>query len=461
MTSIYYGGIMPRICQITESEGTAVSLLAKTTPSEIDPVFNSPEYKRSRGAYIAQCTFEYFIAILVSDAYLAKLLIDIGISDTWIGVIESFASAAFLFQLVSLLLVRSVTSTKGIAIVLNSLSQLLFVGLYFIPFIPLPLAVKTVLVCACILLAYISQYAVSSMIYKWANSYVHPTKRGVYSATKEMISLITGMVFTFIAGQIIDRCEALDNLHAGFLFIAIAGLILSICNFVCMLLIKRDAIPKQTNSIPFSAVLRKILGNRSFRHVILLTCLWNFARFTTVGFMGTFKTKDLLLTVGTVQIINIIANLCRFFLSKPIGRFSDRTSFTRGIELALCIAAIGFAVNAFSSPSTWFCIVIYQIFYNVSIAGTNQNMNNIVYSYVPADYFVQASAIKNSIGGIVSLLSSLLGARILAAVQSNGNKLFGITLYGQQILSVLSFTVLIIAIVYVHFVLARKEVMQQ
>ena len=52
--------------------------------------FNSIEYKRSRNAYMAQCTVEYFVSLLVTDAFLAKLLSSIGISDMIIGIISSF-----------------------------------------------------------------------------------------------------------------------------------------------------------------------------------------------------------------------------------------------------------------------------------------------------------------------------------------------------------------------------------
>lgn len=43
--------------------------------------FNLPEFKRSRGAYVAKETAEYFVSLLVTDAFLAKLLTSMGISD--------------------------------------------------------------------------------------------------------------------------------------------------------------------------------------------------------------------------------------------------------------------------------------------------------------------------------------------------------------------------------------------
>ena len=36
--------------------------------------FDSKEYKRSRKAYCIECAFEYFVSLLVVDAFLAKVL---------------------------------------------------------------------------------------------------------------------------------------------------------------------------------------------------------------------------------------------------------------------------------------------------------------------------------------------------------------------------------------------------
>jgi len=169
--------------------------------------FETKEYKLSRKAYVAQCTFEYFISILVTDAYLAKMLSHQGISDAMIGIISSFVSLAFLFQLSAIFLVDRVKNTKKTVIILDSVFQVMHIFLYTIPFLPIGKTAKTVIIISSILFGYLCKYAVSSMLFKWANSYVEPSKRARYSANKEMISLITGMVFTAVVGFVIDKYE--------------------------------------------------------------------------------------------------------------------------------------------------------------------------------------------------------------------------------------------------------------
>ena len=94
-----------------------------------------------------------------------------------------------------------------------------------------------------------------------------------------------------------------------------------------------------------------------------MTVLYDVARYIMLGFMGTYKTKELLLSVGAVQIINMIANLARFFISKPFGRFSDKYTFAKGMEFAFVLVTLAVFVNIFTTPQTWWCIVIYTILY--------------------------------------------------------------------------------------------------
>ena len=194
--------------------------------------YNAPDYRRSRGSYMAQCTVEYFVSLLVTDAFLAKLLTHIGISDALTGVISSFITLAFVFQLLSIPLVKSKISTKKIVMFFDTMSISFFMFLYFIPFLPVNKGVKTVLVVLTVLIANVTKYLILSLCFKWANAFVEPTKRARYSANKEIVSLVTGIVFTFAVGWIMDRFEALDNLEGAFLFIAIGVLILNVCNFI-------------------------------------------------------------------------------------------------------------------------------------------------------------------------------------------------------------------------------------
>ena len=424
--------------------------------------FNSPEYKRSRGAYISQQTAEYFVSILVTDAFLAKLLTWIGISDALAGIISSFITLAFVVQLASIFLVRLKVSAKRLTIFFDTLSIFSYMFLFFVPFITQDKTLRTVLVVLSVLIAYIGKYLINSIAFKWANSYVEPTKRARFSANKEMISLFTGMIFTTIVGIVIDRYESLGDLEGAFLFIGVGVLVLNIVNFISFSLIKKDSKEEQTdNSQPFKEVIKNTLGNKNFRSVIVLTVIFNIASYFTVGFIGVFKTNDLMMSMLLIQIINVVANFARMLISKPIAKYSDKFSYAKGMQLGLMISAAGYLAIVFTTKATWFLMIVYVVLHNCSLAGTNQNSFNIAYSYVDSKYITQAMAIKNSIGGICGFFASLAGGKILSVIQANGNTLFGMPVYGQQVLALISVVMLVVAIIYIRKVIAKQKVMIQ
>ena len=75
-------------------------------------IYDSAEYKKSRYAYMMECTFEYFVALLVGDAYLASLLTSIGMPDSMVGIVSSVASLLFCFQLLTMVFVQHVKNVK-------------------------------------------------------------------------------------------------------------------------------------------------------------------------------------------------------------------------------------------------------------------------------------------------------------------------------------------------------------
>ena len=427
-------------------------------PQTESPDFDSPSYRQSRRAYAAQCTLEYLVSLLVADAFLAKLLNRLGLDDATVGIISSLVSLSFLIQLLSLFLYRLNWNAKKLVLVFYPISQLLLSSVYLIPFLPIRGTAVKVTVMACILTAYVFQYLVYNVIFRWANSFVSPAHRASFSAAKEIVSLASGIVFTAVVGLAFDKFEAAGKLREGFLLLAVLAFVLSAANIFCVCRIRREEPQGRCGSgKTFREILSGTVGNRNFRSVILLTAIWETAKYMTVGFLGIYKTGDLMMTVFAVQVINIAANVVRMLVSRPFGKFSDKYSFAAGMALALSFAATAFLVNSFTTPATRWLIAVYAVLYAVALAGLNQNAFNITYSYVASDYITEAMAIKNCFGGLCGFGASLLGGGLLRTVQANGNRLFGITVYGQQLLSGISFCLTVVALLLTVFVVGRQK----
>ena len=427
--------------------------------------FDSKEYKRSRVAYMMECTFEYFVSLFVIEAYLAKVLQYIGVEDSLIGIISSLISLSQLFQLFSIFVVQKICNTKRFVVSFHMIGQLLFMSLYFVPFMPFANEYRAVIAVFCILAAYFGNYFVTNIIYNWGNSYVEPHHRARFGATKESISLVTGVAMTLIVGQTMDAFDANQNPEGGFIFAAIAILIFCVADFVCLMFIKNDIKPKQDveKAEPLHKVMKKLGANKGFWNVIILQVIWNVAIYTTVGFLGTYRINEneLAFTVGQVAVINVVGCLGRAALSRPFGKYADKHSYAKALRLALMIAAASFLVGVFTMPQTRYLIILQSFLYSVCFAGMGVNLLNIAYSYVPKEYFVHVSAFKNSIGGVCGFLASLGAGALLKHIQANGNTFLGIHVYGQQVLALISFLLVVVAICFTKFVIEKQKVMIQ
>lgn len=410
--------------------------------------FNSTKYIRSRKAYVTQSTLEHLLGLLVLDAFLAKLLTYLGLTDAMVGIISSFTSVAFLFQLLSIFLVQSKFSTKKIVIAADVISQFFFMFIYFVPFIPVPNALKKIVVMVSVMIGQASKCIISSLYFKWANSYVAPHKRSVFSANKEIISLLCGIVFSAITGFVIDKFENIGNIKGGFLFIAVSMLIINIANYVSLKLIKdEDAIKRTSMRVSVKEVLLHIKGNKTYLNSCLIGFMTSISGGLIIGFMGVYKTKELAFGVLLVQVINIIADGFRMIASTPIAKYSAKYGYARGIELSNIMLLLAYLSVVFTTPQTRWLILVFTFLYTTSLAASYQNSFNISYTLLPQKYMAQAMAIKSTMGGIFSFGAAILAGKILSFIQLNGNEIFGIHIYAQQFLALLAFLIKIPEIV--------------
>ena len=441
---------------------------------ELEEKFSSPEYKRSRASYLLFCMFEYFVSLLVADAFLAKLLSSVGFKDSEIGIISSFISLAFVFQMFSLFLARKRGSKKLLILVMDTVGQMLFLALYLLPFINIDANLRRGLVYVFIIGAYMCKYLVSTFLFQWANSYVDPNKRASYSGNKEIVSLIGGIIFSLVMGAVFDWFERksvdtgnVDYLKGGFLFLSIVILLSNLLTFICLMLIKREKIDNK-EAIPrkkISDIVKNTFGNKNFCRLVIIAIIWKCAQYFSIGFMGTFKTdttgNGLAMTVLAVQVITMVANVMRMLITRPFGRYSDKRSFASGFYLSMFIAVAAFLCNVFTTEKTWFLVIGFTVLHAVCAAGSGQNAFNMTYSYVDSNYIAEALALQNCISGVCGFLCSLLAGKILDAVQKAGNTFLGIPMFGQQLLGLISALLCVVCIVYMRLTIMKEKVMKQ
>lgn len=426
----------------------------------MDCNYISRKSKRARGAYLIQSAVEYIVTLLISDAFLAKVLKSIGLSDGDVGVISSLISFAFMMQLVSIPILRHVKSIKRYVIITDTVSFLSCMLTFTLPLLPFPDPVRHFLAFIFVACATSMRYISLNAYYKWANSYVDPMKRGRYTSVKESVSLVVGIIISLVIGFLFDFFEASGRLNTAFEVVAGCIAVLSVINFVLICQIPKESSSEDSRA-DYKSVIAATFKNKTFLRIIILQCLVRFATYMTIGFLGTYKTQELGFSISFTQIIVTVAQLGQLAFTVPLGIYSDKKSYAKGYTLGCALAVGAFLSLMFTSPGTKWLIMVYTVLYGCSLAGTSANATNMLYSYTPVEYLSQTQAIMSGICGLCGFLASLVGKRILNAVQSNGNTVFGIRIYGQQLMAGISTVLFVIAIIYANkYILTQKDLKQ-
>lgn len=408
--------------------------------------------KRSRIMYVIQAALEYFISLLVAGSYLATLTSELGISDSLTGILSSFILLGCVFQLFSVFLKQK--QVKGIVTALIALNQLLFLLLYIIPLAGGDKQIKIAAFMVDIFLAYLICNCVDPLKIDWLMSLVEDEKRGVFTSWKEIVSLVSGMIFSFVIGAAIDRYKAEGRIETAFLICGVTIFVLLVLHTLTMLFIVE--LPKETNVTQAGECahpIREMIGtfkNKTVLRITIVFCLWRLANGAATPFYGTYLIKELGFSLKYVSILNIIYSVVRSLLSPVWGVYADRHSFADMIRICLGIAGLGFLVNVFTVPANGVIFyTVYYVLYAAAIAGVNSALTNLVFDYVDHNMRSNALAVLQALSGLMGFLMTLAMSALVSWIQENGNSLFGLSVYAQQVTSAVAFLFIIVAVIYV------------
>ena len=415
------------------------------------------EYRASRAWIIAESALAYFVSILVSGAYLARITAGLGFSDSLTGILSSFASLGCLFQLAALFLFRNMRSAKRPVMLCNLITELMFVLVYLAPIVELSPNQKTVIFLAAYCAALVLQNIMQANKTAWTFSLIDDRKRGIFSARNEMVSLLGGMAFTYIMGSFIDRFEAAGNVRMAYIAGAVTLIILTVVHTISILSIKeKPAEAVQDTGILES--LRHLLGDRNILRIVMIRILWCIADGCARPFYGAYQIRELGFSMTFVSVLSILYSVVRISVSPRIGRYADKHSFVKMSHLCFCIAGLSYLVNCFTVPSNGkIMYTLYFCLYAVSMGGINSSVTNLIFENVGAEYRRNALALNSALGGLAGFLATCAMSPVVSMIQNNGNRIFGISIYAAQFVSIVGFVMTVVLVLYMQVCVIGKK----
>ena len=414
-------------------------------------------YGLSRGMYIAESTFEYFISILVTGAYLAKLTSHLGFSDSLTAILTSFVALGCSFQLFAVFFFRG-GSVKRRVTQFYILNQLLFMSVYLVPFLGLSCPVKTVLFIVVLMAAYFFLNIVFAPRTNWFMSLVDAHKRGEFTAIKEAVSLGSGFLFNLFMGAVIDHFEEKGNMRSAFITAAVAIFVLTVLHTLTLVLSKEKPAPEIPKTISVIQRFKNVLGDKTIMRVILLSVFWTISTHITTAFFGTYQTKELGFSMKFVAILSIVYSAVRIPASFILARIADRRSFAYMLKFAYGLAAVGFLIAIFMVPSNGKVFyTAYYVLFAAAMGGINSAETNLIFEYVDPEKRSDALMVKQTVYGLAGFLATLAATPLVNYIQTAGNKFLGISVYAQQVLSAVSFVFAVLVIIYLQKVVLKLK----
>ncbi len=411
-------------------------------------------YKTSRFLYILEAAIEYFISLLVTGAYLAKLTQAIGLSDSLTGILTSFVSLGCGFQMLAIFLVRK-SRVKPIVTTLHTLNQLFFALIYFVPFFKMSNNAKIVLFVAFLLLGHILNNVINAPKINWFMSLVDDNKRGQFTATKETVSLIGGMLFSLCMGKIVDTFEANGNLHGAFIVCGVSVFVLMLLHGMTLIFSKEK--PKKEDYVTSERSVKNqfvnLFKDKNLLKIVFVSVLWNMAHYASTPFYGSYQIKELGFSMTFVSVLSIAYSLVRSFASKFLGKYADKRSFSAMLNICFAVMIVAFSINIFTIPKNGKILyAIYYALYAIAMGGINSATINLIYDYVEENNRLGALALNNTLSGFAGFFTTLTMSALVAKIQKNGNSLFGLNIYAQQVASAISVVLILLLSVYMHTV---------
>jgi MFS family permease len=260
------------------------------------------------------------------------------------------------------------------------------------------------------------------------------------------------MIITFLMGALSDFFEVKGEMNTAYIIGAITMLLLTTIHLALMVFIKEKPVDVKEEHI--GQMLRTSLFDKNLLKLIPLFSLWAIASYISTPFYGTYQISDLNFGMTEIAIIAAVASIARALFSAPIGKLADKSSFATMLTVCFIFAMLSFGFNIFFGKAF---MVLYQIFYAISMAGINSGTVNLIYDYVPLERRTGALAIKNTVVGFIGFGATLLAKPLIDTVQPNGNTFLGFNIHAQQILSAISVILIATAIIYLNTIVKKMK----
>ncbi len=354
---------------------------------------------------------------LTGGIFLVAFALQLGASNTVIGLLAAIPPLAELLQMPAIYIVDRVQKRRLVVVAASLAARLFWVPIVLIPFFLSPEQGIFVLIASIVF--YSSFSAISHCGWNsWMRDLIPQDRLGAFFSRRLTLSTGLALVISLVAGFFIDAWEAaFPHLSAyGYSLLFFLGLLAGLFGITLLARTPEPRMVTDDEEIGLLAAIRKPFQDINFKNLIVFLGSWNFAVNLAAPFFTVYMLQRIGLDISVVVALSVLSQIMNIIFYRSWGRVSDRFSnksvlAVSGPLFMLAIFAWMFVTLPEVYTLTYPLLILIHILMGISLAGVSLASGNISLKLAPqgqATSYLAASTFTNSVAaGIAPILGGL------------------------------------------------------
>ncbi len=375
------------------------------------------------------------ILTLTSGAFLIGFAKYLGASNEQSGIIAAIPVLAGIVTVFSPIVLEKLESRKLLTCIMCFIGRLMMGLMILIPFISPHKTVRVQLLIWIFLIANLILIFTIPYVQMWQLNITPERIRGSYYGKRESIILATVTVVTLLMGQVLDKFEQLGHQFTGFIVLYVFVIVMAFVNIVMLSKIKEPVNPLLESRVSIKNLFTLPTKNKNFMKITFITVLWNLGYQIAFPFTSVYMVSTLQLRYGLVTAMAVLASITSVVSVRFWGKIADKKSWIYIMKLMIVLQILSFVTWFFINADTVYILMpVAHILGGAAISGVNISVNNLQYSYSPADNKTVYMGFSSAVNGIIGFVGTLIGSFFIKATDTIGVSPAGFSIGNMQLL---------------------------
>jgi len=354
---------------------------------------------------------------LTGGVFLVAFALQLGASNTMVGLLAAIPFLAQLVQVPAIYLVEKIRNRKLISVYSLTVARLFWLLIGLIPFL---FSVKAGLVAFTIaFLVRSSLVAIGSTSWNsWMRDLVPKNQLGTFFSKRMSLATGLGIPLSLVAAFYLDCWKKVFPAFElyGYSILFFSGCLIGLLGIRYISMIPEPRMVQTNEKTKFARLLLQPFKNENFKNLIIFLGSWNFAVNLAVPFFTVYMLKRLKLEMSLIIALSVVSQLMSVAFFRVWGRFSDRFSNKSVLRVSGplfigCILAWTFTTMPERYFFTMPLLVTIHILTGISAAGVALASGNIGLKLAPRGQATAFLSVISLINSLAAGIGSILGGK--------------------------------------------------